>query len=191
MLLKYWKKYALNLEANILQFLKAEFVRTAARTVDDAQTLTEEINANGGGNNPSHTQLAKDDHEKPLHDLSAKLGEYAVRKVGEEMNKRWQQRSTVNIEELAASFIYNPSTESMAFTNDLERIASEWARNNADKMALAGDRTVLDTLAREANAVVTRIQQLNTAIMNSAEDARRATAREVERILREISNLGR
>jgi outer membrane protein OmpA-like peptidoglycan-associated protein len=78
----------------------------AANTVDDYQTQY----ANGPNpENPTHTQLAKDHDDHPLHELAALCAQELVQTVGRAMADAWNQKLSLReLQELAGSYFVHP-----------------------------------------------------------------------------------
>lgn len=85
-------------------FLKHTLISITASLIDDYQTavnmqLTDIENGTYRlGTDPTHTQVAKDDFDSPLHTLASKLAVDAVREVGSMMKAVWD--GTGSIEDL-------------------------------------------------------------------------------------------
>uniref|UniRef100_UPI0018A9C0EE HET-C-related protein n=1 Tax=Reinekea sp. G2M2-21 TaxID=2788942 RepID=UPI0018A9C0EE len=86
----------------MFKFTQYFLIKAVAANLNDAQVLLDkdldmmELGKFSIGTNPSHTQVAKDDLEAPLHNLSAKLAVEAVKQVGEKMMDVWTNAGSVN-----------------------------------------------------------------------------------------------
>ncbi len=78
----------------------------AANTIDDYQTQY----ANGPNpENPTHTQLAKDHDDHPLHEIAALCAQELVQTVGRAMADAWSQKLSLGeLQKLAASYFVHP-----------------------------------------------------------------------------------
>lgn len=74
--------------------------------IKEAQTLS-----NDYGDDPSHTQLAKDDIDHPLNELAGLLALEAVKKTGAGMAEVWRKNRTIEdlIEEVKDTYFKHPS----------------------------------------------------------------------------------
>lgn len=85
-----------------------EVFKLVGNSVDDAQTaLGEDPNINGS-TDPSHSQLAKDHAEHPLHALAADLALQAVMTVSKAMVNHWKRIPDADPSELASAFCIHP-----------------------------------------------------------------------------------
>ncbi|MBN1209339.1 MAG: LysM peptidoglycan-binding domain-containing protein [Myxococcaceae bacterium] len=82
-------------------------VRASANTIDDAQTMFVE---DPSSTDPTHSQLAKDHDDHPLHALAAKLAAGAVLDVGKAVQQAWRkQRTAEEVVATAAQYFVHPS----------------------------------------------------------------------------------
>ncbi len=123
----------------MLKFTQHFIIKTVATNLNDAQTLLDkDLNAMELGTfkigiNPSHTQIAKDDLEAPMHQLSALLAVEAIKRVGEKMLDVWNGSGDVNDAILAVDNIMrHPVTSQWQ-----DSIVDEWAQSNCDKITQA------------------------------------------------------
>lgn len=75
-----------------------------SHSIDDAQTLLDTT-----GTDPTHSQLAKDHDDHPLHELAAVLAQRAVAEVGQSLERYWREgdRSS-DARSVAGSFFQHP-----------------------------------------------------------------------------------
>jgi hypothetical protein len=82
-------------------------VRAHANLIDDAQTLFVEDPLS---NDPTHSQLAKDHDDHPLHALAAKLAAGAILDVGKMIQQAWKKKRTDDdVVATAAQYFIHPS----------------------------------------------------------------------------------
>jgi len=98
---------------------------------------------NGGtidlGTNPSHTQVAKDDVDNPLHELSAKLAIHCVGQVGEAFFSAWRRGGSADAAiELLDGFMVHPAMSQWQDENVLE-----WARGNRANVCKASSPSIV------------------------------------------------
>jgi hypothetical protein len=91
----------------VIQKSIGETVHMLANNIDDAQTaFLEDPNSD----NPTHTQLAKDHDDHPLHALAAQLAAGAVKDVGLAIQKAWQGKATAeDVISVAGQYIRHPT----------------------------------------------------------------------------------
>lgn len=75
-------------------------IHFVASLIDDAQTA---FLSNPASTNPTHTQLAKDHDDHPLHALAGNLAAGAVLDVGKAIQKAWSGEATADDVVLTAS----------------------------------------------------------------------------------------
>jgi len=110
-------------------------------SVDDVQTLTESDPNTDGSTDPTHSQLAKDHDDHPLHTLAAELAMFAVRRVGSAMGDHWTGIGKTDPAELASSFIAHPED-----CHWQDGVVREWAMKNDAEVQRASSATVLEHL---------------------------------------------
>lgn len=82
-------------------------VRALGNTIDDAQTAFLE---NPNSNDPTHSQLAKDHDDHPLHALAAELASGAVLDVGKKIQQAWAGGATADeVVATAARYFVHPA----------------------------------------------------------------------------------
>ncbi len=126
-------------------------LKMAGKRIADAQLLIQEqvfqienkIKGKGKGivigTNPTHTQIAKDDPDKPLHELSALLAVEAVKKVGEKMIELWVRKGTLqNVMDEVDIIMQHPVVSTWQ-----DKIVADWAKANRDKVCKASTPSVI------------------------------------------------
>ncbi len=127
-------------------------IRAVAGIIGDAQVLLgKDLDKMYDGNfrigqNPSHTQVAKDDTGHPLHELSALLAIEAVEKIADKMFKVWggEARPDEVIDLLRAAIRHPVATD---WQDDMVK---KWGRENNDKICESCSPSVL--IARTMHA---------------------------------------
>jgi hypothetical protein len=132
-----------------LTWLYGVVARLLANQIDEVQSVT------GGGPtiNPTHTQIAKDHDDHPLHTLAAKCAQIAVRDVGDLMFVAWKKAppgvpvpTEAQILNTAEGYFVHPELIPLpptaglaAITRQVETFANDPA--NAAAIRLASTRT--------------------------------------------------
>jgi len=114
-------------------------------SVDDAQTVFGEDPNTSGSTDPSHSQLAKDHAEHPLHRLAALLAETAVLRVGQAMLGQWEQKFGVqDPAQIAAQYFTHPMD-----SNWQDALVREWAKDNPGLVMRATRKSELDNVHKK------------------------------------------
>ncbi|RMM32569.1 PhcA [Pseudomonas coronafaciens pv. oryzae] len=109
-------------------------------SVDDVQTMLDEDPNTSGSTDPSHSQLAKDHAQHPLHVLAAELARTAVLETGRAVLNHWHAKEGVeHPAHVAASFFTHPMD-----CDWQDRIVSEWAEANPEQLSRAALKSELD-----------------------------------------------
>ena len=115
-------------------------------SIDDVQTHLGDDPNTSGSTDPSHSQLAKDHGEHPLHELSVLLAREAVRHLGRTMLRRWQNiPDSHDPVEIAAGHIKHPMD-----IHWQDQIVLDWAMANPDRIRQASSRSHLENVASQA-----------------------------------------
>jgi hypothetical protein len=120
-----------------VKFYLGVFLGLNASLIDDAQTAFLQDRANNS--DPTHSQLAKDHDDHPLHVLACELAAGASRDVGENIQRAWDGEATADRVVLAAAqYLVHPANirvgSSAAWV--LEKIA-KWGGDPANREALS------------------------------------------------------
>jgi hypothetical protein len=109
-------------------------------SVDDIQTRLGDDPNTSGSTDPSHSQLAKDHAEHPLHGLAAILAQKAVLQVGQAVLGQWHDKPDAeHPAQVAARFFAHPAD------SDWQDMAvREWAEANASQITRATRKSDLD-----------------------------------------------
>lgn len=100
-------------------------------TVDDdiKEEQTHHSNKNYGSD-PTHTQLAKDDHHHPLNPLASELAEAAVKDVGQRIKDIWEGKISDPDGSQLVEYVLTKYSRHPKDTNWMDEIVREWGRNN-------------------------------------------------------------
>lgn len=109
-------------------------------SVDDVQTTFGDDPNTSGSTDPSHSQLAKDHAEHPLHALAALLAEKAVLHVGQAMLGKWHGKfGAQDPSQVAAQYFSHPMD-----SNWQDNLVRDWADKNAKLVNRAASKSELD-----------------------------------------------
>ncbi|MFL0170513.1 HET-C-related protein [Tenacibaculum maritimum] len=152
----------------LINFGFYNLIKLCGKRISDSQLLMQDqltkIENNGVaiGTNPSHTQIAKDDPDKPMHELSAKLAVEAVRRVGEEMFRVWKGQSVISEVMKEVNIIMKHP----AVSTWQDKIVLEWATKNPAKVCKASTPSVvIDSLIHS----IEEINGFNNQLINMTE----------------------
>lgn len=117
-------------------------------SVDDVQTAWGDDPNTSGSTNPSHSQLAKDHGEHPLHSLAAFLAEKAVLHVSQAMQDQWHGKpGAQDPAQVAANYFVHPMDSDWQ-----DALVSEWAQSNSKLVNRAASKSELDNVHKEVRA---------------------------------------
>ncbi|MBJ9909484.1 type VI secretion system tip protein TssI/VgrG [Acinetobacter bereziniae] len=122
---------------SLFKFLLKFGVNNVLKHSHDIVSVKQGVNPVIHGDNPSHTQLGKDEAGNPLHLLAANLAIIAVRDVGTKWNSWLEKPTTANkqaVLDTAKSYFRHPSR-----CNWMDESVKQWARQNKDKVNQASD----------------------------------------------------
>ncbi|MDB5983327.1 MAG: hypothetical protein JWQ69_4342 [Pseudomonas sp.] len=118
-------------------------LKVLGNSIDDFQTLVDDDPNTSDSTDPSHSQLAKDLDDHPLHELAAKLAEEAVLRVGQAMLGYWEGKFGVNPIPVATAYFVHP------WDSDWQReTVAQWAAENESRVKRSADKTDLDGLRK-------------------------------------------
>jgi hypothetical protein len=135
----------MRLVLNAYNFVYQQLLLLLGNSVDDAQTLLEDPHGSMS-TDPSHSQLAKDHDDHPLHTLAAELARRSVEEVGKAMYARWKGQPGMDPARIASAFMVHPEDCSWQ-----DAIVAAWARTHAPQIQRASSATALQHL-HEAHA---------------------------------------
>ncbi|POD77573.1 hypothetical protein BKM17_09710 [Pseudomonas syringae group genomosp. 3] len=125
---------------NAFGFAMQSLTTWFGNTIDDLQTLLGDNPNNSGSTDPTHSQLAKDHAEHPLHDLAATLARAAVLQVGQAMLGKWHGKEEAeHPAKVATGFFIHPMD-----SNWQDTIVQEWAKANPERVREAGTRSAME-----------------------------------------------
>lgn len=136
-------------------------------SVDDVQTLLGDDPNTSGSTDPSHSQLAKDHAEHPLHLLAAELARKAVLEVGQAVlgvshGKQEAEHPAV----VAARFFTHPMDSEWQ-----DEIVQQWARKHPENVKRATRKSDLQDgqkrLQKSAQDALRRFNSESSSFMNT------------------------
>lgn len=132
-------------------------------SVDDLQTTLGDDPHTNGSTDPSHSQLAKDHAEHPLHMLAAQLAEHAVLRTGQAMLEQWHKGSEApDPAAVAASYFTHPMDSSWQ-----DALVKSWAESNPGQVERAEKKHELEKFQREVmNSAQNGLNRFNTESAN-------------------------
>ncbi|MFJ4144047.1 HET-C-related protein [Pseudomonas sp. NPDC089734] len=127
-------------------------------SVDDFQTALGDDPNTSGSTDPSHSQLAKDHAEHPLHSLAARLAERAVLQVGQAIRGQWHNKAdVVPAAQVAARFFAHPMD-----TDWQDALVRNWAGHNPERVRHAAAKSDLDRTHKQLrNSARNGLQNFN------------------------------
>lgn len=140
--LKTWTQTApLRLVSNAWNEVQRGVLTLLGSHVDDAQTLLGGDPNRNGSSDPTHSQLAKDHAEHPLHEPAGLLASEAVDKVAQAMLRHWSGLPGENPLQLAAGFFCHAND--CDWQDDL---LGQWSISNPHQVELASSAIHLQKL---------------------------------------------
>lgn len=116
-------------------------LKVLGNSIDDIQTLVDDDPNTSGSTNPSHSQLAKDHDDHPLHELAAHLAHEAVMRVAQAMLGYWEGKFGVDPLSVATAYFVHP------WDSEWQReTVAQWAAANESQVKRSADKTDLDGL---------------------------------------------
>jgi uncharacterized protein (DUF2345 family)/LysM repeat protein len=141
------------------------------------------------GDNPTHTQLAKDEHDSPLHLLAAQLAIIAVRDVGIAWARWYNQPTAINqqaVIECATGYFRHPSR-----CNWMDAEVKTWARQNPKQIKAAnnsiGDKA-WDSTRRAASNTKDGVVQGVDAAGNAINSGMKQAEQGIDRAGKAVNN---
>lgn len=114
-------------------------------SIGNAQTRFDDDPNTSGSTDPSHSQLAKDHGEHPLHGLAALLARTAVLNIGENILKAWRHApGTIDVAQIAAGYFKHPMDSEWQ-----DDIVKQWAAANPFSVKQAASKNALEKVAIE------------------------------------------
>jgi hypothetical protein len=128
---------------NAIGIIQHDMFKLLGNHVDDWQTRYGEDPNTNGSTDPTHSQLAKDHADHPLHIVSALLAGTAVRYVGFAMNNYWHGNHGVDPAAVASDYFRHPLDSDWQ-----DPIVSGWAADNQHEIRRAESKTELATISQ-------------------------------------------
>jgi hypothetical protein len=129
---------------NATGIIMKDMLKLFGESIGDWQTRYGQDPHENGSTDPTHSQLAKDHAEHPLHLLAGSLAEHAVRKVAEEIFAYWNGNPRANPEAVTRSFFRHPQDSDWQD----EKVIS-WAAANPEAVARSSSITELLEINRQ------------------------------------------
>nr|WP_314583763.1 HET-C-related protein [uncultured Pseudomonas sp.] len=129
---------------NATGIIMKDMFKLLGENIDDWQTRYGEDPHENGSTDPTHTQLAKDHAEHPLHLVAASLASHAVEKVAREVFAYWSGDHGVDPEAVARSFFKHPQDSDWQDTE-----VTSWAMENPEALRRAASKTELFEMNRQ------------------------------------------
>ena len=171
----------------MLNFMFFHLIKIIAGKLGDAQLLLQqqveqaELGTISIGTDPSHTQIAKDDPGKPMHELSALLAVEAVRSVGEKMFACWKGKITVQeVLDEVDRIMQHPAKSTWQ-----DNMVAEWCKKNPKKLCKATSPSVIIDAIIDS---ITELDEFNNKLIGMLETA---PNKAMESILEEIDPDGK
>ncbi len=127
----------------LLKFLAKWGATIILKHSADIVKLKQQLNPVIHGDNPSHTQLGKDEHNKHLHILASRLAIIAVRDVGTNWRGWLENKNAANqqaVIDAAEKYFRHPSR-----CDWMDEEVKNWARQNNDQLDKASDGIIQRT----------------------------------------------
>lgn len=116
--------------------------KLVGNSIGDIQTLRGDDPHITKSTDPSHSQLAKDHAEHPLHELAAKLASAAITEVTKALIDHWNYNRGTDPVEVARAFFVHPQD-----TQWQDKIVVEWAEQNPDAIRDGASKTRMDEIS--------------------------------------------
>jgi len=128
---------------NAVGIIQHDMLKLLGNHVDDWQTRYGEDPNTNGSTDPTHSQLAKDHADHPLHLLAALLAGNAVRSVGFAINRYWHGDHEIDPSAVAFSYFRHPLDSDWQ-----DPVVSGWAVDNQHEIRRAESKTELATISQ-------------------------------------------
>ncbi|WP_372489327.1 HET-C-related protein [Pseudomonas caspiana] len=144
---------------NAIGYVMQALLTVVGNSIGPAQTLiTGDPNSNGS-TDPSHSQLAKDHAEHPLHELAALLAQEAVEHLGFVMLEHWLGRSGAGDPGVVAAAYITHANDS-SWQDDIVR---KWAAENPQQVKKAASKNELANVAEKVRGqAMQELENLNS-----------------------------
>ncbi|MBD8495173.1 HET-C-related protein [Pseudomonas syringae] len=137
-----WMKTApLRLLTNAYNTVQQGMLTLLGESIDDAQTLLGGDPNTSGSTDPSHSQLAKDHVQHPLHEPAALLACEAVGKVAGAMLDYWQDKPGEDPRTVAGRYFTHPNDSDWQ-----DALLTQWAASHPAQIERANSSTEMHKL---------------------------------------------
>lgn len=123
-----------------------------SHSIDDMQTIHQDLTGESIGSNPSHSQLAKDHDVHPLHDIAAILAKDSVELVGKSLLKAYISNDVDDVINKAISRITHPKDAEW-----YKSILVDWAAKNQAKIERAQSRHTVEHYHSKVNGLLDKV----------------------------------
>lgn len=150
---------------NAVGIIQHETLKLLGNHVDDWQTRYGEDPNTNGSTDPTHSQLAKDHADHPLHLLAALLAGSAIKRVGFAMTRYWHDEHEIDPMAVAAGYFQHPCDSEWQ-----DPMVSGWAAANLGEVRKSESKTELATisqrLAQTADSMKEQMRKDSTAYLD-------------------------
>jgi Heterokaryon incompatibility protein Het-C len=130
--------------SNAISTVMKGALKVLGNSIDDFQTIVDDDPNTSGSTDPSHSQLAKDHAEHPLHGLAANLAKEAVMRVGQAMLAHWKEKEGEDPIAVATAYFVHPMDSSWQHYT-----VAHWAAANPKLVLRSTQKTELDALRQD------------------------------------------
>lgn len=156
----------MNSMGNTLSYLMNISFNIFLDVTDDGIKVIQSLSS-GYGENPTHTQIAKDDAHHPLHRLAGEIAVLAVKDVGRKFKNGMDGAALGNY--IAATYFIHPTVQN-EWMNQVDEILKTFKRNNPKTI----DKLKHPTIYHEhAPGVLRKIHQLEHDAVETMESMKR------------------
>ncbi|OJH37240.1 HET-C-related protein [Cystobacter ferrugineus] len=142
-------------------------VQSAGNLLDDAQTV---FLSDRSSTNPTHTQLAKDHDDHPLHALAATLAAGAVLDVGKAIQRAWTGKSTADDVVLTAShyFLHPAWIDPHGNVGWMKDRVQAWIPGHREAIARMGAKGWAEEWTKQASRHIQELKERATRLMKGS-----------------------
>lgn len=108
------------------------------------------------GSDPTHTQLAKDDHHHPLNPLASQLAEMAVKDIGQRIKDIWDGKTIDPDGSQLTKYVLTKYSRHPQHTHWMDETIREWGRNNKSAIKWLESPTPLAHAHKVSKRIISR-----------------------------------
>lgn len=131
---------------NAIGYVMQGLLTLVGNSIGPAQTIVAGDPNTNGSTDPSHSQLAKDHAEHPLHELAGILAQEAVEHLGFVMLEHWLGRSGAGEPGVVAAAYITHAMDS----HWQDDIVAKWAAENPDRIKKASSKNELEQVSEKS-----------------------------------------